>query len=273
MGEMLPAKAGTPNMSSLGAPASAGLGHPTAVVDVRIAPNSLGVPASAGLGHPLSITPSRRRQPSPSLARGNRRKYHPGPMGPSVVIFFSATVVSVLFVGLGWGMTYRLAYPSERKKVLRPLLVWTIRGVVLPGIIWILMNIGLSWNLQPFMPDVQWAQNSGKPWFPDYLEVVGRGFFLISSYWAAITLAWSLWSAARKADRETLKSFKSLCWTCFLGMIIPSVGIALLGGLPLAGLAAIALIGPLGVYGPSVLVPAKTPPMYARAIARMKFGK
>jgi hypothetical protein len=194
-------------------------------------------------------------------------------MGPSVVIFFSATVVSVLFIGLGWGVAYRLAYHSERKKLLRPMLVWTIRGVVLPGLIWMLMNIGLSWNLQPFMPDVQWAQNSGKPWFPDYLEVVGRGFFLLTSYWAAITLAWSLWSAARKADAEALKSFKSLCLTCFLGMIVFAVGIALLGGLPLAGLAAIVLMGPMGIYAPSVLVPAKTPPMYARAIARMKFGK
>jgi hypothetical protein len=102
---------------------------------------------------------------------------------------------------------------------------------------------------------------------------VGRGFFLITSYWAAITLAWSLWLATRNADRETLKSFKSLCLTCFLGMIVFAVGIALLGGLPLAGLAAIVLMGPVGIYGPSVLLPARTPPMYARAIARMKFGK
>jgi hypothetical protein len=194
-------------------------------------------------------------------------------MGPSVVIFFSATVVSVLFLGFGWGMAFRLAYQSQRKKLLRPLLIWTLRGVVLPGIIWMLMNIGLSWNLQPFMPDVQWAKNSGKPWFPDYLEVLGRGFFLITSYWAAITLAWSLWLATRNADRETLKSFKSLCLTCFLGMIIFAVGIVLVGGMPMVGFAAIVLMGPVGIYGPSVLLPAKTPPMYARAVARMKFGK
>src|SRR5437899_7851710 len=36
---------------------------------------------------------------------------------------------------------------------------------------------------------------------------------------------------------------------------------------------ALALRGPMGIYGPSVLLPAKTPLMYARAIARMKFGK
>jgi hypothetical protein len=136
-----------------------------------------------------------------------------------------------------------------------------------------LMNIGLSWNLQPFMPDVQWAQNSGKPWFPDYLEVLGRGFFLITSYWAAITLGWNLITEGLRADEEARKSLKSLCWTCFLAMVIPGVGIALLGGLPLLGLAALAIMGPMGGYAPSVLQPAKSPPMYARAIARLKFGK
>src|SRR6266568_6068833 len=121
-------------------------------------------------------------------------------MGRSVVIFFSATVVSALFAGLGWGMAYRLTSYSERKKRLRFLVVWSLRGLLLPGLVWMLMNFGISWNLQPFMSEVQWAQNSGKPWFPDYLEVVGRGFFLISSYWAALTLAWSLWAAGRKAE-------------------------------------------------------------------------
>ena len=39
------------------------------------------------------------------------------------------------------------------------------------------------------------------------------------------------------------------------------------------GLAGIALLAPMAGYGPSVLHAKKTPPMYARAVARMKFGK
>src|SRR5262245_53656831 len=194
-------------------------------------------------------------------------------MGRSVVIFFSATVVSALFTGFGWGMAYRMTPYSHRKRKLRWLAAWSLRGIVLPAVVWMLMNIGLSWNLQPFMPDVQWAQNSGKPWFPDYLEVLGRGFFLITSYWAAITLGWNLITEGLRADEEARKSLKSLCWTCFLAMVIPGVGIGLLGGLPLLGLAALAIMGPMGGYAPSVLQPAKSPPMYARAIARLKFGK
>jgi hypothetical protein len=47
----------------------------------------------------------------------------------------------------------------------------------------------------------------------------------------------------------------------------------ILGGLPLLGLAGIAFLAPMAGYGRSVLRPKKAPPMYARAIARMKFGK
>src|SRR6266567_4640411 len=198
--------------------------------------------------------------------------YYPS-MGRALVIFFAATVVSAMFAGLGWGMAYRLASHSQRKQTLRSLVLWSLRGLVLPGLVWMVMNFGISWNLQPFMPEVQWAQNSGKPWFPAFLEVGGRGFFLISSYWAAITLGWSLFSAGKKAEGEVRESFKGLCLTCFLAMLIPGLGIALLGGLPLIGLAAIAILGPMGAYGPSVLLPKKMPPMYARAVARLKFGK
>jgi hypothetical protein len=34
-----------------------------------------------------------------------------------------------------------------------------------------LINIGLAWNLQPFMPEVQAARNRGGNWAPEYLRV------------------------------------------------------------------------------------------------------
>ena len=190
-------------------------------------------------------------------------------MGRAFVIFFAATAVSALLAGLGWGMSYRLAFESQRKKRLRSLLVWSIRGLVLPALVWMLMNLGISWNLQPFMPEVQWAQNSGKPWFPAFLAVVGKGLFLLSSYWTAVTLAWSLVSASREVEGEVRKSLLGLFTTCFLAMGIPGIGIALLGGLPLLGLAAMTILLPMAGYAPAVLKPKKLPPMYARAIARM----
>ena len=93
------------------------------------------------------------------------------------MIFFAATAVSALIAGLGWGMAYRLAFESQRKQRLRSLVVWSIRGFVLPALVWMVMNFGISWTLQPFMPEVQWAQYSGKAWFPTFLAVVGKEFF------------------------------------------------------------------------------------------------
>src|SRR5262249_30501947 len=62
-------------------------------------------------------------------------------------------------------------------------------------------------------------------------------------------------------------------WVCFLGLIIPAGLIFLVGGWPLFGLAAVLVLAPMAGYAPSYLHPKKLPPIYARAIARMKFGK
>jgi tetratricopeptide (TPR) repeat protein len=54
---------------------------------------------------------------------------------------------------------------------------------------------------------------------------------------------------------------------------LPAIGIAWLGGLPILGFAACLILGPIAGYAPNILRVKKTPPMYARAIAKLKFGK
>src|SRR5437016_6022629 len=56
-------------------------------------------------------------------------------------------------------------------------------------------------------------------------------------------------------------------------MLIPAAVIFLLGGLGMLGLAAGAILIPIAGYAPGLLHPSKLPPIYARAIAKMKFGK
>ena len=56
-------------------------------------------------------------------------------------------------------------------------------------------------------------------------------------------------------------------------MVVPALLIVWFGGWPLLGLAGIALLAPMAGYGAEVLHGTKAPPMYARAVARMKFGK
>jgi hypothetical protein len=134
------------------------------------------------------------------------------------------------------------------------------------------MNLGLSWKLQPFMPQVQAAQNSGN-WFSAYLRVLGVGFFVISSFWTSVTLAWAVVEAGLGAEGENRAQFKALCLTCSVAMVLPALFIMWFGGWLLLGLAGTALLAPMAGYGAAILRARKTAPMYARAIARMKFGK
>src|SRR5262249_32354210 len=117
------------------------------------------------------------------------------------------------------------------------------------------------------------AQNSGGPWFPAYFRVIAIGAFITSSYWTAVSLAWALFYEYRRLGGEELANFKALGWTCFWGMLIPALLTVLLGGMAVAGLAATFILVPLAGYAPQTIRPIKTPPIYARAVARMKFGK
>ena len=95
--------------------------------------------------------------------------------------------------------------PEEKQRqTIRWLTDWSIKGLAAPLIIWILMNIGLSWRLQPFMPQIQAAQNGGGSWFPVFLRVIAVGFFVISSYWAAVTLGWALVKASAGLEEAFL---------------------------------------------------------------------
>jgi hypothetical protein len=135
------------------------------------------------------------------------------------------------------------------------------------------MNFGLAWNLQPFMPDIQAAQQAGDPWFPLYLKIVGRGLFVVSSCWAAATLIWALVTARGTLEKEARKDFNALSLTCLLGMLIPAIGIVYLGGPFFTGLALLGVVLPIAGYAPNLIQTKRVPPMYGRAIAKLKFGK
>jgi len=194
-------------------------------------------------------------------------------MGAAVAIFLALLFLSSGFVAMGWVITQRLTPEGQQADLQRWLVPWAIKGLGVPTAIWVLMNLGLSWQLQPFMPQVQAARNTGGPWVPDFIAVLSKGLFVISSYWTATMLAWILVRTAKAADPEPRKDFKGLCWTCVLGLGVPAGIVLLMGGWPLLGLAVAIILGPMAGYAPPYLHPKKLRPIYARAIARMKFGK
>ena len=194
-------------------------------------------------------------------------------MSVPLATFAGLMVLSGIAVAIGWVMTFRLTPERSRRRVLRWLGEWSVKGLAAPLAIWGLMNFGVSWRLQPFMPEVQMAQNTGADFVEEFLRVVAIGAVVISSYWAAWTLGWTLWGTSKVVDDEARKDFKALCWTCTLGLIIPALLVLIIGGWAAVGMAALIILVPLAGYTPGLLTPHALPPMYARAVARIKFGK
>jgi hypothetical protein len=194
-------------------------------------------------------------------------------MRRSVAIFIALLVLGGVIVAATAALVYRLTPAHRRRQALRWLLGWSIQGVLAPVALWTVMNVGISWDLQPFMPQVQALQNSGGKWHLPFLRFVGFGIFVVTSYWAATTLGWVTMRTAARLEGEQRDNFKALCWTCVIGMLAPSAIIQLLGGWPTLGLAAMAILVPLAAYAPTLLQVKNVPPMYARAVARIKFGK
>ena len=190
-----------------------------------------------------------------------------------IAIFISLSLLSAAFIISTVALAYRLTPEHRRRQNIGWLLGWCFKGLLLPVLFWTLLNLGVSFQLQPFMPEVQDARNTGGKWLLPFVRVVGYGLFIVSSYWAALTLGWAVIRAAKGPTGEARSDFKGLCVTSGLGMFLPALGLVLLGGLPVAGMAAAAIIAPIAGYAPRILRAKKAPPMYARAIARMKFGK
>jgi hypothetical protein len=185
-----------------------------------------------------------------------------------VMLFLGGALVSA-----ACGGAWRLCQDEERPARKRQLIELGIKGVILPAIAWVVLNHGWSRHFQPLMPQVQAAQIRGGSWVPAFIEVLAYGIFAISSYWAALILGWAVLEAAFSVSKEARSEFNMLCLTSVLGMAVPAlIIVAVLRWLG-AGLAAAALVMPIAGYAPAMLRPPKRRPMYARAIARIKFGK
>src|SRR5882762_6422764 len=139
-------------------------------------------------------------------------------MQAALAIFVALLFLSLVFIAVACGLTWRLTSEHKRRPTLRWLLGWSIKGLAVPLMLWTVMNLGVSWSLQPFMPEVQFAKNNDGGGVEELLRVLAAGLFIVSSYWTAVTLGWSLAQAARGLDGEPRANFKALCWTSFVGM-------------------------------------------------------
>lgn len=190
-----------------------------------------------------------------------------------LMIFLITTTGTVALLGLAAFMVYRFAPEDEGRNVVFAEWPWFTKGFVLPAVIWMLMNVGLSFQLQPFMPSIQSAQNAGTIWFGTFLGVLGTGLLLIASYWAPITIGWLLVRESLALQGEARSDFRALCLTSLAGTALPVLWLVWVGGWFTAGFGALLVGLPIAGYGKTILRRPKQRPMYSRAIARIKFGK
>ncbi len=194
-------------------------------------------------------------------------------MSKALSIFSSDLILSGAFIGAAWGMIYRLVPQTKRRHTSGWLIPWSIKGLAVPVLVWTLMNIGFSWSLQPFMPQIQAARNNGGPWFSVFLGVVAHGVLVVSSYWTAATLAWVLAQVTAELEGEAGKEFRSLAWTSLFGMGVIAIPIMLIAGWPAAGAAVTVILLPIAGYAPGIIFAPKQAPLYSRAIGKLKMGK
>jgi hypothetical protein len=190
-----------------------------------------------------------------------------------LMLFLFTGLGALALVGLAGFMVYRWAPEDQTRQAVVAEWPWFVKGFGVPAALWMLMNIGLSFQLQPFMPSVQVAKNSGTGWFQTFLGVAGAGVFLIASYWSAVTIGWLLYRVTRDLKGEVFSDFRALCLTCLVATALPVLWLLWVGGWHTLGLAALLIGLPITGYGKSIVQRPKPRPMYSRAIARMKFGK
>ena len=179
---------------------------------------------------------------------------------------------SLFFVGFAWAAELRFAGELSRPRRLRWLVRWSIQGLLLPWFLWGLMNVGVSFDIGSYMPQLQVL--AGRPeWLLYFMTYFGAGCCLIASYWCALTLGWVIWRSRKGLEGEVKEHFRGLCTVSLGVMTLPAIGLLWLGGWYTGGLAISAMLMPIAGYGPSLLHPRKMPPMYAKAIAKVKFGK
>jgi len=150
---------------------------------------------------------------------------------------------------------------------------WFTKGIVLPAAIWFVMNLGISFNLQPFMPGIQAAKNSGGDWLMLLAFVWTTGLLIIGSTWGAVTMGWIVIGTDRSLREELRTEYRATCFTAFAIMLVPALILVLLLGVWAVGAALFLMLLPVPAYAAEIVKRPAKAPGYSRALARMKFGR
>ncbi len=190
-----------------------------------------------------------------------------------IALFFTLFVVMTIIVIVSWAVRHLTVEVDEDDAFLVMDWAWFAKGFTLPVALWFLMNIGLSFHLQPFMPAIQSAQNAGINWLNPFIHTMNDGLLVICSYWGAFTLAWMVLKVQRSLREDLKMEFHSVCFTALAIMILPAAFLLYFGRWWMLGWSLLLICAPISYYAAPVIRKPVKSPGYSRAVARMKFGK
>lgn len=150
---------------------------------------------------------------------------------------------------------------------------WAVRGVAAPTAVFVLFNCGLFSGLPFLMPQIDLARARGGSLALELGRTLGLGVFVIASYWGAFTLGWWGGRLVRRVPEAVRREFWVLvgCWSLLLGPVILATLYFTKGAG--TGFAVFVWLAAVMHFGLPLVAPRKLPPLYARAVGRMKLGK
>jgi tetratricopeptide (TPR) repeat protein len=183
--------------------------------------------------------------------------------------------IMVILAGLAgfclvmWDFSQHLP-PAQGPQLRRWFTNWMFKGLVMPLLLWIIFN-SAAWDwLPPLMPAVEFAKMNGA--WPEIMQyVVTLGLFVISTYWAAVTVAWLLVVLARQVPDQRQLRHCVVIWSGILGPV--AVLLTWSFGWRFAGLGAILWLLPTLQQVLALQPEQKTAPIYSRAIIAINFDR
>jgi hypothetical protein len=184
------------------------------------------------------------------------------------MIFLSLIAVAIA-VALVWS-SWETAECADRSLDKRWLRDWAIKGLAGPILIWLFVNSGLFAWFPPIMPQVAEAATVGAK-LEALQEVVTRALLVVSSFWAAGTLAWILTIVETRAKPRSDFFAYVGAWSLFL---LPVATLIVYGlGWWGAGLAVTVWFWPITRSVLPLAIHEAPAPTYSRAVAKAMFGK
>lgn len=222
----------------------------------------------APTGHwpPIQFSSSRPRAWLP----GSRVEDYGGQVSFNMALFV-AIFLGCLLILIAWTYWRRVGAGREdetggRKGFVR----WAALGAGVPVGLWLLFNLGLLGP--PVWPAVAPISAGWNTWYRSFDTFAFSSTLIIVSFWAGVTFPWLLVRVGRVAENR--RDFAVLCLTWSLLLLPVTASLLYFGGGAMLGLALFTGSLPL-VHMALNLAPerAVTPPSYARAVAKLNFGK